>query len=243
MATRTIWQDLYGMQMDMGTDLSSTNGVAPTYTAGSNVGIQGTASANGKFSLALTDHPNFKAPSGTLDTEQATGKSTRQNSEYNVVQTGEAVQFNLPLLGDAYNVSAFQALLFQSGCTTDATIAEASGWKRSAGLPYTSAECDNFCSFSRILGGATASGHDLDVRGGICHTLTLSGEAGGVLNIEPTIYAAKWSQANLSSHATTLSNSFPNVVPLKFQDSTFAVLDNFGIRTDGAGARFYSPVT
>jgi len=238
MATRTIWQDVYAMQMDVeNTTLVDHLGDAndPNFVATADVGIWGTGTGanasgqNGRFSLALTDHPNFKAPSGSLDTEQATGKSTRQGSEYNVVQTGEAVQFTLPLLGDAYNVSAFAKLLFQSGHSEAAPTSNGEVLFRTACTPYTSADCSDFAWFVRLLGGSTDDPHDLKVSGGLCHTLTLSGESGGVLSIEPTIYGAKWEQLDLSSHATTLGNSFPDTVPLKFQDSTFAILDPIGM--------------
>jgi hypothetical protein len=236
MATRTIWQDIYAMEMD-NTNVTVATAAAddPAFTTG--IGIQGVGGVNSRFSLALTDHPNFKAPSGSLDTEQATGKSTRQSSEYNVVQTGEAVQFALPLLGDAYNTSAFLKLLFQSSSTQGSPI-NGTGIFKQTNIPYSSADTSEFAWFARLLGGSSASGHDLQVSGGLCHTLTLSGESGGVLNIEPTIYGAKWQQRSLTAHSATLGNSFPDIVPLKFQDSTFAILDRIGVDTVSGDAGY-----
>jgi len=142
MATRTIWQDIYAMEMDDTNSTVATSAAAsPAFTTG--VGIQGAAAKNSRFSLALTDHPNFKAPSGSVDTEQATGKATRQSSEYNVVQTGEAVQFALPMLGNAYSVSAFAKLLFQSGAS-ESTPTTGSGHKLATYVPYSSADTTEF---------------------------------------------------------------------------------------------------
>ena len=143
MATRTIWQDVYTVQ----TDKTNTGATAftdhmaaadPTYAA-TEVGIQGlgTSDGQGKFAMPLNDHPNYKAPSGNLETEQATGIATRRKSEYNIVQTGEAVQFNLPQNGDAYNVSLFVQLLFQYGYSAMA-VNQMTGMLVDRGAPYSS---------------------------------------------------------------------------------------------------------
>ena len=115
MATRTVWQDLYTVLLDKTGSQTFSAHIAASTTdyAVAQVGIQGTGSAAGRFSMPLNDHPNFKAPSGTLESEQATGLATRRKSEYNIVQTGEAVQFNLPQNGDAYNTLLFFELMFQ----------------------------------------------------------------------------------------------------------------------------------
>ena len=242
MATRTIWQDIYSMQMDGATTVAASSAANPDFAA-TKVGVQGNGTANERFSLALTDHPNFKAPSGSLDTEQATGKSTRQSSEYNVVQTGEAVQFALPMLGDAYNVSAFAKLLFQSGSSQGSPV-NGSGIYKQTNVPYSSADTTEFAYFVRIMGGAAADPRDLKVSGALCHTLTISGESGGVLNIEPTIYGAKWEQVNLSGNSAALSTSFPDTVPLKFQDSSFVILDTVGVdSSDGSRGYISSTLT
>jgi hypothetical protein len=183
--------------------------------------------------MPLNDHPNYKAPSGNLETEQATGIATRRKSEYNIVQTGEAVQFNLPQNGDAYNTSLFAQLLFQYGFTKvpntgngKAVTALAAGQLVYKGAQYTSADTKFFAQFVRHLqADAAGASIDLRVQGGICHTLTVSAETGGLLTIEPTIYGAKWSQTDMSGVANEAADSFANIIPLKFQDSTFAVLD------------------
>lgn len=228
MATRTIWQDVYTVQFDKnggGNSFSNHMSAAdPTYAA-AQIGIQGTGSALGKFAMPLNDHPNYKAPSGNLETEQATGIATRRKSEYNIVQTGEAVQFNLPQNGDAYNTSLFVQLLFQYGYST-LTVNQMTGMFIDRGAPYSSADTKFFAQFVRHLQPSTGSDAiDLLVKGGICHTLTVSGETGGLLTIEPTIYGAKWEQKNLSGIVNTAADSFADITPLKFQDSTFAILD------------------
>jgi len=249
MATRTVWQDVYTVQFDKttnGTTLAThMSEIIPSYAA-AQVGIQGTGSAAGKFSMPLNDHPNYKAPSGNLETEQATGIATRRKSEYNIVQTGEAVQFNLPQNGDAYNTSLFAQLLFQPGFTKvtntgtgKGVIALAAGQLIYKCARYVSADTKFFAQFVRHLQADSAGAAiDLRVQGGICHTLSISAETGGLLTIEPTIYGAKWSQTNMSGVANTAADSFANIVPLKFQDSTFAVLDIDRTNTQTGTATF-----
>lgn len=230
--TRTVWQDIYTVLFDKTSSqtLSGHTTAGVTAYAVTQIGIQGTGTLQGRFSMPLNDHPNFKAPSGTLETEQATGLATRRKSEYNIVQTGEAVQFNLPQNGDAYNTSLFMQLLFQNGFT-QLSPANMSGMNVYQCAPYTSADTTYFAQFTRHMQPQSGSDSiDLVVLGGLCHTLVVSAETGGVLTIEPTIYGAKWTQEDRSgqlgnSGTANPENSFANIVPLKFQDSTVAVLD------------------
>lgn len=234
MATRTVWQDIYTVLVDKTSSQTFSAHIAASTTAYAvtEVGIQGTKAAAGKFSMPLNDHPNFKAPSGTLETEQATGLATRRKSEYNIVQTGEAVQFNLPQNGDAYNTSLFMQLMFQTGFTQLSHSAmSTAGMHVFQCAPYVSADTTYFGQFTRHMQAQAGSDSiDLVVRGGICHTMVISAETGGVLTIEPTIYGGKWAQEDRSeqlalSGAANPENSFANIVPLKFQDSTVAILD------------------
>jgi len=234
MATRTVWQDLYTVIVDKTSSQTFSAHIAASTTdyAVAQVGIQGTKTAAGRFSMPLNDHPNFKAPSGTLETEQATGLATRRKSEYNIVQTGEAVQFNLPQNGDAYNTSLFFQLMFQTGFTQLSHSAMASaGMNIYQAAPYVSADTTFFGQFTRHMQPSSGSDTiDLVVRGGVCHTMVVSAETGGVLTIEPTIYGGKWAQEDRSGQlaltgANNPENSFANIVPLKFQDSTVAILD------------------
>lgn len=258
MATRTVWQDLYTVLVDktsMGSRTLAQHIAEGTvnYNASTNsqIGIQGLGTNNnpGYFSMPLNDHPNFKAPSGTLETEQATGLATRRKSEYNIVQTGEAVQFNLPQNGDAYNTSLFFQLLFQTGFTqlTHSDMATA-GMNIYKASPYTLADTTYFAQFTRHMQPSSGSDTiDLVVRGGICHTMVVSAETGGVLTIEPTIYGAKWSQEDRSgqlsgSTRTNPEHSFANIVPLKFQDSTVAILDIDYDNTQTISATFSATV-
>tara|TARA_R100000008_G_scaffold86294_1_gene78764 strand:+ start:1789 stop:3261 length:1473 start_codon:yes stop_codon:yes gene_type:complete len=234
MATRTVWQDIYTVLVDKTSSQTFSAHIAASTVAYAvdQVGIQGDKTANGRFSMPLNDHPNFKAPSGTLESEQATGLATRRKSEYNIVQTGEAVQFNLPQNGDAYNTSLFMQLLFQTGFTQLSHSAmTTAGMHIFQCAPYSSADTTYFGQFTRHMQPQSGTDSiDLVVRGGICHTMVVSGESGGVLTIEPTIYGGKWSQEDRSeqlgnSGTANPENSFANIVPLKFQDSTLAILD------------------
>ena len=227
--TRTIWQDLYGMELDMGQSSFSTHvGADPDFAAAS-IGIQG-AGANGKFGLPLTDHPNFKSPSATVDTEEARGISTRHDDEFNIAVSGEPVEFAIPMLGNAYNVAGITALLFQSGGVEDSPAGQVD-MHRFTGTPYTGADTDNFAYFMRAQQPNDGSDDcDLLVKGAICSSLTFTGEAGGLLTIEPTIQAAKWEQANCASGGggkdlidDLETNGIANISPLKYQDSTVGI--------------------
>ena len=229
MATRTIWQDLYGVELDLNqSSLTAHLAADPSMAPTSKVGIQGTTTAAGKFGMPLTDHPNFKSPTGTIDTEQARGISERQVSEFNTVQTGDAVEFALPLLGNAYNTAAFAALFFQSGAGEDST----SPIEKLKCVPYSTADTDNFAYFTRIMQPALgAEDVDLIVKGGICSTLTLGSETGNLLTVEATIGACTWSQQDAGTGGlgltANLENSFADEVPLKHQDMNCLLYDTF----------------
>ncbi|MEC8945381.1 MAG: hypothetical protein VYD72_03215, partial [Chloroflexota bacterium] len=236
MATRTIWQDVYAGFIDVGSTTLAQN-LARTYTGSAatlafrtaessndnnaDVGIQGIPDGGvQKYGLPLTDHPNFKAPSGSLDTEQARGISARHSGEFDTVQTGDPVEFNLPMLGNAYNVSMFSRLLFQNGCSVSG-----SGQQLQTATTYDSADPEVFGSFVRFLqpaGGTDAI--DNVVQGAICSSLTMSGEAGNVLTIEPTIRAAKWSQVDCGTgNLVNTAAVFDDANNLKFEDCTVAI--------------------
>ncbi len=231
MATRTIWQDLYGIQLDLGSTLSAhLANVSTRFTMGATkVGVQGTGAAAAKFGLPLTDHPNFKSPSGTVDTEQARGISERQVSEFNTVQTGDAVEFALPVLGNSYNVAAFACLFFQSGASEGAG---ATGMKLLSCNPYDTADTDNFAYFTRIMQPSAAGGTiDLVVHGGLCNALTIGSEAGQLCTVEATIGASTWEQTNAGAGGygvtANLENSFADEIPLKHQDMNCFLYDTF----------------
>ena len=223
MATRTIWQDLYGFELDLAQSSLSTHvGALPTFTV-ADIGIQGDGTAGGKFSLPLTDHPNFKSPSATVDTEEARGLSVRHDLEFNVAASGDPIEFSIPMLGNAYNVAAMTQLLFQDGAEQSAPTAQ-TGMLMTTGQAYTSADVDNYGYFTRSIQPAASTDEvDLIVKGGICSSLTMSGESGGLLTIEPTIQAANWSQGDLGALTTTLATGFADITPLKYQDSSVSI--------------------
>jgi len=227
MATRTIWQDLYGMELDLGQTAGSVGLAAhvagsPSYGA-TDIGIQGEGVAAGKFSLPLTDHPNFKSPAASVDTEEARGLSVRHDLEFNVAASGDPIEFSAPMLGNAYNVAAMTKLLFQSGAEEDSP-GNQTDMHRLTGSAYTDADVVNYGYFTRSMQPAGDSdGVDLIVKGGICSSLTLAGEQGGLLTVEPTIQAANWSQGNLTALTTTLASSFADITPLKYQDCTVGI--------------------
>jgi len=230
MAIRTAWQDLYGIQMDTGATLATHLAGSPTYDAASDIGILGDGTANGKFALPLTSHPNYKAPTGSVDARQARGIAERHAREYNIVQTGDPVEFTLDMNGNAYNISAFIALLLQNGVSEAATV-NTNGANLLTGIPYTLADVNNYAYLSRSL-QPVGGGKSIDalIKGAICSGLQITGQQGAVLQIQPTIRAASWEQADLSAVAgptDNLANSFSDIVPLKFQDSTIAFYDEY----------------
>ena len=232
MSTRTLWQDIYAMEMDTGTDLITHVATNPSMDPAAKIGVLGTGSAEGKFSLPLTEHPSMNAPSGTLDTEQARGISERHNREFNTVQTGEPVEISVPMLGHAYNVSAMLALLLQSG-VSEAKNIDTAGFTRLSAIPYQLADVSHLAHFVRALQPATG-GKDIDllVKGAICTELELSAEAGGLLNMTAMIRGSNWAEINLGTGGlgvtNNLLNGFDTIVPLKYQDSTIAIWDSAG---------------
>lgn len=230
MSTRTLWQDLYGVQHDIGTVLATHVAADPTF-ATTKIGIQGDQgnAGAGKFAIPLTDHPNFKSPSGILDTEQARGISTRHDDEFNVVQTGDPAEFTAPFLGHAYNITGFLLSLFQTGQTGSGAeeAAHAGGvHNQTRFLPYVIADCVTFSYYTRAVQPTSGSDAiDLIIRGAITSSITFTGESGGVLNIEAAILGAAWETKDLTSLTTILENSFDIEQVLKYQDATIAFED------------------
>lgn len=244
MVTRTIWQDLYGVQHDIGTTLPTHVASDPTY-GGTKIGVLGNQASSGvgKYALPLTDHPNFKAPSAALDTEQARGISTRHDSEFNVVQTGDPVEFTSPFLGHAFNVTGFLLSLFQTGQSGSGAEESAHTGNTALNitrfLPYEVADCVTFSYFTRAVQPASGSDAiDLIVRGGITSSIVFAGESGGVFNIEATILGAAWESKDLSSLTTILETSFDMEQVLKYQDCTIAFEDIYTESENVTGLTF-----
>jgi hypothetical protein len=232
---RTIWQDLYAMQVDTDeTTLSAHLAATPGFAAAGDVGVQGAANLAGKFLLPLNDHPNFKSPSGVVDTEQARGISPRHDGEYDTVVSGEPVEFALPLNAHAYNIAAFLPLFFQTGAVESAHSVGALSLNRLVCTPYSLADTQYFAYLRRHVQPASGSDAiDLAVSGAIASALNFSGESGGVITQEVTIQGAKWEQADYSGKVTQmLAAGFDKAQSLKYQDSQIAIEDVYSVTED-----------
>lgn len=235
MTTRTLWQDLYGIELHRAaSDLATHTAADPTFVGSSSkIGIQGAADGKkARFAMPLTDHPNFKSPSTSVDTRQARGIATRHEEEFNTIQTGEPVEFTLPFLAHAYNIATFLPLLFQDAATNeaDAVASGDQGQNVLACIPYTTADVTLFGYFTRHMqpyAAGAAGDIDLVTKGSVAFSITFSGEAGSVLTMEAVIRAAAWEQKDLSSLVNLLSSSFDIEQALKYQDATIAFLDAY----------------
>lgn len=232
MANRSIWQDIYGIEIttaDAGTTLAAHVASDPNFAA-TKTGIQGNGTDAAKFALPLTDHANLKSPSGSIDSEQARGISPRHLREYNTVQTGEPAEFPLPVEAHAYNIAAMLPLFFQSGAS-EAAAAQTAANNVLSNIPYVVATTDMWAHIVRFLQPASGSG-DIDqlASGALVASLTFTGETGGVLSMEAVMKAAEWVQKDLSGVVGNVENSFDIERSLKYQDSTIAFLDEYSAR-------------
>jgi len=229
MADRSIWQDIYGIEVttpDAGVTLATHVATDPDFAA-TKTGIQGNGADSAKFALPLTDHANLKSPSGSIDSEQARGISPRHLREYNTVQTGEPAEFTLPMEAHAYNIAAMLPLFFQSGAS-EAAAAQTAANNVLSNIPYVVATTDTWAHIVRFLQPTGGAG-DIDqlASGTLAASLTFTGETGGVLNMEAVMKAAEWAQKDLSGVVGNVENSFDIEKSLKYQDSTIAFLDVF----------------
>jgi len=232
MANRVIWQDIYALQVTVASTTLAVHTAAladdsePSFDA-VDVGIQ-----LNTFALPLTDHANLKAPSGTIDSEQARGISPRHQREFNTVQTGEPAEYTLPLDGHAYNISAILPLFFQSGSSEAAATVTAAN-NVLTNIPYVIADTDMWAYITRHLQPTAGSGEiDQVTAGTLASSLTFAGETGGILTMEAVMKAAAWDQKDLSGVVANVENSFDLERSLKYQDSIIAGLDVYSLSLD-----------
>lgn len=213
MAVRTTWQDLYSIEQ------TASLTAKPTFAATA-IGVEGDGASGGKFLVPLTSHPHLKPSSTMQDQELAVGVAQRHNLEYNAT-IAEPSSVTLEMYANAYNLSLFMWLLFQSGCTeADSTVNTMSA------IPYTSAAIEQYAAITRILGG-TGGNADTESQympGCICKSFTISGETGGILMLSAEIVGADWATANDDLGSVAWSTlTFSDVAPLKFQDMTLVL--------------------
>jgi len=237
MATRTTWQDRYGVEQ------TASLTAKPTFAATA-IGIEGTGAAGGKFLMPLTAHPHLKPSSALNNTEMATGLAQRHNLEYNTT-IAEPSSVTISMLANAYNVSLFTWLLLQSGCSeAGSTVLTMTG------IPYTDADCEIYAAVTRILGGTAGNADTVSqyMPGCICRSLTLSGETGGLIQLTAELVGADWANANDDLGSVSWSAlTFSDKAPLKFQNMRL-MMDNYFVSTpsfsitfnNNAVAQFYN---
>jgi len=237
MAIRTTWQDKYAIEQ------TSSLTATPTF-ASTAIGIEGTGSSGGKFLMPLTDHPHLPPASATQENELAVGVSQRHNLEYN--QTiAEPSTVTINMLANAYNVSLFLWLLFQTGAT------ESSGSVNTLQcIPYTSAEIEIYTAITRLLGGTAGDDDTVSqyMPGCVCRSVTISGETGGIVTLAAEMVGANWATANDDLGSVSYSTlTFSDKAPLKFQDMVFQIganavnIPSFSITfNNNVAAQFYN---
>tara|TARA_R100000458_G_C8275331_1_gene250383 strand:+ start:121 stop:1179 length:1059 start_codon:yes stop_codon:yes gene_type:complete len=202
MATRTLWQDLFAINVSSNLNGNSFSGVGITNT---------------KKLVGLTESVFFKEPSGYYEYAQTTGKSYRTFNEYTQTYQGEPVEYSMGVQCNAHSLSLFQTLLFQGGCTETG----AAGINKMVSVPYTAADPSYYAEFVRAMQDTSASGTiDEMVTGGICTSLTISGEKGATVQLEATMQGGSFTQADYSDTVQIAGGGgFDTVLPFKFQNA------------------------
>ena len=240
MAIRVTWQDRYAIEQ------TASLTAKPTFAA-SAIGIEGTGAAGGKFLMPLTDHPHLKPSSAIQNQEQAIGLAQRHHLEYEPT-IAEPSSVTVNMWANAYNVSLFLWLLFQSGCSeADATV------NTLTAIPYVSSEPEIYAAVTRILGGTAGNADTVSqyLAGCICRSLTLSGEVGGIITMSAELVAADWQTASDDLGSVSWSAlTFSDQPPLKFQNMYFVLggrsvgIPSFSITfNNNAAAQFYNNET
>lgn len=212
MATRTLWQDLFAINVS--SSITGNN-------------FSGDGVTNTQKLLGLTESVFFKEPSGYYEYAQTTGKSYRTYNEYTQTYQGEPVEYSLGMQATAYTLSLFQTLFFQNGCTQSAGTG--ANIVKLVSVPYTSADPSYYAEFVRAMQD-TAAGGTIDelVNGSICTSLTISGEKGATAQLEATMQGASFAQGDYGDTVQTAEAAgFEATVPWKFQALT-ALIDDMG---------------
>ncbi len=142
MATRTLWQDLFLINVS-----SSITGN----------GFSGDGITSTKKLVGLTESVFFKEPSGYYEYAQTTGKSYRTFNEYTQTYQGEPVEYSMGVQGNAHTLSLFQTLLFQGGCSQAAAGSGTSDIVTLTSVPFTSADPSYYAEFLRVMQDTSAS--------------------------------------------------------------------------------------
>jgi len=215
MATRTMWQDKYAIEQ------TASLTAKPTFAAATAIGIEGTGAGGGVFLNPTTDHPHLNPSSAINEQELAIGLSQRHHLEYNTT-TAEPNSVTLNMQMNAYNLSLFMWLLFQSaageGTSGTNTIMSVA--------PYTEADYEIYCAITRLLGGTAGDDDTVSqyMVGCICSSFTITGESGGMMQLSAEMMGANWAIANDDLGTATYANlAFSDKAPLKFQDMSFAL--------------------
>lgn len=160
MATRTVWEDLFGV--GIGTTNIST-------------------AANASFGIPLINHPSFNPGSQTINQRKAVGTSYRQTGagclEYTQGSAIPTTSFEFDV--SSKNLSAFLWALFQTGSFQGAGTAYPKYY-----VPYESPDSEVWLTLVRKLAPA-GTGASHRIVGAIVNSITLSAEEGQ--NLKATV--------------------------------------------------------
>ena len=242
---RTAWQDKYFIQQLPATlDISDGGNtqilkgpqITPIFnpgltTAPNNIGVLGTgASTTGRFKMKLTDHPSIPTVSGVQDIRQTTGTSERNFFEFiPTVQEPGTVTLNMQM--HVYNLSLFLYSLFQNGYTELGINTVASPTRIFARVvPYTIPDLEVYLGVMRLLEVVGAAEYDRSSHiglGGLCSTLTLTGEQGGVMTIAAECMIAEGTIANRAGYSEASKRSYIRPIPQSTMAGGTPVLEYF----------------
>jgi hypothetical protein len=249
MASRNVWQDLYGIRLYKTSDLSAagvgadTASVWNSATADADCFIAGNIGVDTSlYGIQLLNHPTFDPGSMVINQRKAIGTSYRSAAvgmEYQMGSRVPTVSFECDATPKI--LALFFYLLFQGGST------EASGTPFvKTFIPYAEGAEDVVAAAALIrqMSGGTANSHLIG--GAIIKSLTLSAEEGQPLKVtaEFTGYNAV-TDYDFDAAANILD--FDNSAPLLFQNAsvklaTTAVnIPGFNVTiTNNAAAKFYN---
>lgn len=243
----------------------ATRTTAPTFTAASNIGLEGTGAAAGIYVAPLLNASHINPGYATVEHITSTGRSDLFPVYDMTTVATEPASITLEMPLNAYNLSLFSWLLFQNGTTeTEDAVTMLMICK-----PYTSPLPEIYCTIVRVMADSLATKPNVDTMshilyGGICRSLTISGSSGDILRLSAEIVgsyaiAAAATDLTLSPPKMLINNAATNwdtfalptstISPIRFSALTVTFgaadtakgIDDFSITfTNDAAMRYYN---
>lgn len=247
---RVAWQDKYFIQQLPATlDISDGGNtqiikgpqITPVFNpalavAPLNIGILGTgAGTTGRFKMKLTDHPSIPVVSAASDVRQTTGTSERNYFEF--IQTvAEPGSITLNMQMHVYNLSLFLYSLLQSGFTEFGINTVGAPTRIFArGVAYTEPDLEVYLGVMRLLETVGVAEYDYSSHialGGLCSTLTINGEQGGIMTLAAECMTSEGTIANRAGYAEAAKRSYIRPIPQSTMAGATPVLEYYNWATN-----------